>query len=285
MRLAGFFTITRPVNSFVAGFAAIVAYLIDTGTVIPQTLLLFFIVAFITAAGNVINDYFDAKIDAINRPDRPIPSGAVTMAAARGFATTLFLAGILMSFFTNSLCIVIAVINSLILLAYAGKLKRTPLLGNITVAYLSASIFLFGGALNGWDGLVHIIPVAAITFFAMLSRELVKDAEDVEGDRAGGADTLPIRIGIKKTLRLAFICTMPAVAASFIPYFWWEWGTWYLAGILIVDVIIIVAALRSRKCTTSLCVKASKSSFLLKAGMFASLIVFVLAAVFYRVGL
>ncbi len=59
------------------------------------------------------------------------------------------------------------------------------LFGNITVAYLSASIFLFGGALNGWDGLVHIIPIAVITFFAMLSRELVKDAEDVARGQGG----------------------------------------------------------------------------------------------------
>ena len=113
MRLAGFFTITRPVNSLVAGLAAIVAYLIATGTVIPETLLLFFVVALITAAGNVINDFFDAEIDAINRPDRPIPSGAVSRSAARGFAVTLFLAGILVSFFTNFLCIAIAIINSL----------------------------------------------------------------------------------------------------------------------------------------------------------------------------
>jgi len=280
MRFAGFFTITRPVNSFVAGLAAIVAYLIDTGTVIPQTLLLFFIVALITAAGNVINDFFDVKIDAINRPDRPIPSGVVTKAGARGFAVTLFLAGILLSFFTNTLCIGIAVINSLILIAYAGKLKRTPLLGNITVAYLSASIFLFGGALNGWNGLVHIIPIATITFFAMLSRELLKDAEDVEGDRTGGADTVPIRIGIKKTSRLALMSTVLAVAVSFIPYFWW--GTWYLAGILIVDIIIIIAALRGLNCETPACMKASMASLLLKAGMFASLVVFTLSAVFLK---
>jgi geranylgeranylglycerol-phosphate geranylgeranyltransferase len=278
MWFAGFFTITRPVNSLVAGLAAIVAYLIDTGTIIPQALLLFPTVALITAAGNVINDFFDAKIDAINRPDRPIPSGAVTRAAARGFAVTLFLAGILVSFFTNPLCIGIAVINSFILIAYAGKLKRTPLLGNITVAYLSASIFLFGGALNGWDGLVHIIPIATITFFAMISRELVKDAEDVEGDKAGDADTLPIRIGIKNTSRLALISTILAVAASFIPYFWW--GTWYLAGIIIVDCIIIIAALRGLKCTTPACMKASMASTLLKAGMFTSLVVFTLSAVF-----
>jgi len=198
MRLAGFIAITRPINSFVAGLAAIVAYLIDTGTVIPESLLLFFIVALITAAGNVINDFFDAEIDAINRPDRPIPSGAVSRGDARRFAVTLFLAGILVSFFTNSLCISIAIFNTLLLIAYAAKLKSTPLTGNIVVAYISASIFLFGGALNGLDGLIRIIPIAAITFFAMLSRELLKDAEDVEGDRAGGADTVPIRSALKK---------------------------------------------------------------------------------------
>jgi len=278
MRLAGFITITRPINSFVAGLAAIVAYLIDTGTVIPESLLLFFIVALITAAGNVINDFFDAEIDAINRPDRPIPSGTVSRGAARGFAVMLFLAGILVSFFTNSLCIGIAIFNVLLLIAYAAKLKSTPLIGNIVVAYISASIFLFGGALNGLDGLVRIIPIAAITFFAILSRELLKDAEDVEGDRAGGADTVPIRIGIKKTSEFAFITTVFAVAASFIPYFWW--GAWYLGGIIAVDIIIIIAALRGLNCETPACVKASMASSLLKAGMFASLVVFTLSAVF-----
>jgi geranylgeranylglycerol-phosphate geranylgeranyltransferase len=278
MRLAGFIAIVRPLNSFVAGLAAIVAYLIDTGTIIPESLLLFFIVALITAAGNVINDFFDAEIDVINRPDRPIPSGAVSRGAARGFAITLFLAGILVSFFTNSLCIGITIFNALLLIAYAAKLKTTPLIGNIVVAYLSASIFLFGGALNGLDGLVRIIPIATITFFAMLSRELLKDAEDVEGDRAGGADTVPIRIGIKKTTEFALITTVLAVLASFIPYLWW--GAWYLGGIIAVDIIIIIAALRGLNCETPVCVKASMASSLLKYGMFASLVVFTLSAVF-----
>jgi geranylgeranylglycerol-phosphate geranylgeranyltransferase len=278
MSLAGFFTLTRPTNSFVAGLAAIVAYLIDTGTLIPETLFLFVIVVLITAAGNAINDFFDAEIDAINRPDRPIPSGVVSRRAARGFATMLFLVGILVSIFTNLLCISITILNSFILIAYAAKLKSTPLSGNIAVAYLSASIFLFGGALNGWDGLIRIIPIAAITFFAILSRELLKDAEDVEGDRAGGADTVPIRIGIKKTSGLALITTVLAVATSFIPYFWW--GAWYLGGIIAVDIIIVIAALRALNCETPACVKTSRASSLLKAGMFASLVVFCLSAVF-----
>ena len=116
------------------------------------------------------------------------------------------------------------------------------------------------------------------TFFAMVSRELLKDAEDVEGDRAGGADTVPIRIGIKKTSEFALITTVLAVAASFIPYFWW--GVWYLGGIIAVDIIIIFAALRGLSCETPACVKASKASILLKAGMFASLVVFTVSAVF-----
>ena len=278
MRLAGFFTITRPVNSIVAGLAAIVAYLIATGSLIPETVFLFAIVAFITAAGNTMNDFFDADIDAVNRPDRPIPSGAVSRISARGFAITLFLAGILLSLFTNPICIGITIVNSLILIAYAAKLKRMPLPGNIAVAYLSASIFLFGGGFAGWDGLIHIIPIAAITFFAMLSRELLKAAEDVEGDRAGRADTVPLRIGIRKTTVFALISTVLAVMASFIPYVWW--GAWYLGGIIAVDIIVIIAALRSLHCETPACVKASKASSLLKAGMFASLIVFCLSAVF-----
>ena len=161
-------------------------------------------------------------------PIVPFPRARSSRGAARGFAVTLFLAGILISFFTNPLCIGIAVFNSMLLIAYAARLKSIPLIGNIAVAYLAASIFLFGGALNGSDGLIRIIPIAAITFFAMLSRELIKDAEDVEGDRAGGADTVPIRLGIRKTAEIAFISSVLAVATSFIPYFWW--GLWYLAG-------------------------------------------------------
>jgi geranylgeranylglycerol-phosphate geranylgeranyltransferase len=278
MSFAGLVKITRPVNSVVAGLAAIIAYLIATGTIISAVILLFIIVALVTAAGNVINDYFDAGIDRINRPERPIPSGAVTLSAAKGFAIFLFLAGICAAIFTTPLCVGIAIFNSLLLVAYASRFKGTPLIGNIAVSYLAASMFLFGGALNGWTGLVHIVPVAVITFFAMLSRELLKDAEDVKGDIAGGADTLPIRIGIKKTSLLAFTCSVIAVAASIIPIFWW--GPWYLTGIAVVDAVILAAAFRAIPCGTPECIQKSGASTLLKVGMFASLIVFTISAIF-----
>lgn len=278
MSLAGLFTITRPLNAVTAGLAAIVAYLIATGTVVPEALLLFFIVTLVTAAGNVINDYFDVEIDQVNRPDRPIPSGQVSLPAARAYAVTLFLAGILVSLFTNELCIAIAVFNSLLLFFYAARLKRTPLLGNITVSYLAASMFLFGGALGGIPGLLHVMPFAVMTFFAMMARELVKDGEDIEGDKASGAVTIPIRYGMEATTVLALSCAVLGVAISLVPYLWW--GSWYVCGIFLVDGVILVACLKAVRCTTSGALKASKASTLLKAGMFASLVIFILSALF-----
>lgn len=278
MRLAGFFTIIRPANSVVAGLATIVAYLIATGTLVPGIILLMAVVTLITAAGNVINDYYDAEIDAINRPERPIPSGTVSRNAALLYAGVLFVLGIIISVFTPLLCLVIAVLNSALLVAYAARLKSTPFFGNAAVSYLSSSIFLFGGAFDGWSGFVHMLPVAAITFLAMLARELLKDAEDIEGDRAGGADTLAIRIGVKKTALLAFIFALAAIAASAFPFFWW--GPWYLSGIALVDAIIFVAAFRALDCTDPARLKEAGSTTFLKLGMFASLFVFTLSAVF-----
>jgi geranylgeranylglycerol-phosphate geranylgeranyltransferase len=265
-------------NSVTAGLASVVAYLIATGTVIPAVLLLFAVVTLITAAGNVINDFFDVEIDRVNRPDRPIPSGQVSLPVARAYAVTLFLAAILVCLFTNELCIAIAVFNSLLLIGYAARLKRTPLFGNIAVSYLAASMFLFGGALGGVPGLFHVIPFAVMTFFAMLARELVKDAEDVGGDKTSGAVTLPIRYGIPVTMYLALFCAVLGVVASFVPYL--RWGPWYLYGILPVDGIILFAGIKSVRCTTPEGVKGSGASTLLKAGMFASLVVFTLSAVF-----
>jgi geranylgeranylglycerol-phosphate geranylgeranyltransferase len=279
MSLMGYIRITRPVNATVAGLAAAVGYLIATGSLIPSVLLLFVIVTLITAAGNAINDYFDAGIDAINRPERPIPAGTVTRTSARSYAATLFLAGVLVSLFTPLLCTAIAVMNSVLLVAYAARLKVLPLVGNGTVSYLSASIFLFGGALAGWDGLVRVVPVAVITFFAMLARELLKDAEDVEGDRAGGADTLPIRAGIVLTARSAFACSLLAAVASIVPFFWWGW--WYLAGIMPVDLVIVFAAYRTLSCKDPSCVAATRSTTYLKYGMFASLVVFTLCTLLF----
>jgi geranylgeranylglycerol-phosphate geranylgeranyltransferase len=278
MTAAGYFRITRPANAVVAGLAAVVAYLVATGSLVPGVLLLLVIVAFITAAGNVINDYYDAGIDAVNCPGRPIPSGQLTRRAALWYAAILFLAGVALSLFTTPVCAGFAVFNSLLLVCYAARLKAMPLAGNIAVAYLSGSMFLFGGAFAGYAGLIHLVPLAVITFLATMARELLKDAEDVDGDAAGGASTLPIRIGVRKTAYCAFAFTVFSACASIIP-FWW-WGAPYLLMIGIVDLVLLAAAYRTLSCDTPSCIRNSGAPSLLKYGMFASLVVFTVSAFF-----
>lgn len=278
MRYQGYFSIMRPMNAIVAGLAAVIGFFIATSTIIPAVLLLVIIVFLVTAGGNVINDYYDSEIDAINRPDRPIPSGKVKKETAYHIAAALFIAGIILSFFTNPLCAGIAVFNSVVLVFYASHLKKSFMLGNIAVSYLSASIFLFGGALSGTEGVLRLVPLALITFLAMMSRELLKDAEDVEGDRASDAVTYPIRYGIITTIRVSLFFIIGAIFASIIPVH--LWGPWYLSGIAIVDLLILYAVLRPLKCSTPECLKMTRATALLKYGMFASLVVFTLSAVF-----
>jgi geranylgeranylglycerol-phosphate geranylgeranyltransferase len=278
MTRAGLLTIMRPANSFVAGLAALLGYIVATGTLAPISLLLVPIVFAITAGGNVFNDLCDLEIDRINRPDRPLPSGKVTVEAAGVLAATLFSAGLVLTIPAGLPCVVIAVANSLLLLFYARTLKRTPLWGNVAVSYLAASIYPFGGALAGLAGLERTLPLAGITCLAMLARELLKDAEDVAGDSAAGARTIPIALGVKKTGVIAYACTLGAIAVSFLPIVPW-WGPAYLIGIGAADVVILFGAARALRCRTPECVRISRSTTLLKMGMYIALAVITGAAI------
>jgi geranylgeranylglycerol-phosphate geranylgeranyltransferase len=277
MTLAGLLAVTRPVNSLVAGLAALLGYIIATGTFAPFALLLVPVVFAITAGGNVFNDLCDLEIDRINRPDRPLPSGKVSPRAAGAFAAALFAAGLALSVPAGLPCVVIAVVNSLLLVLYAKSLKQTVFLGNAAVAYLSASVYPFGGALAGIPAMVHTFPLAGMTFLAMLSRELLKDAEDVPGDSAAGARTVPVVHGVKRTVVFAYACAIGAIAVSLLPVVPW-WGKHYLAGIGVADLVIFAGAAVALRCRTPECVRASRATTILKAGMFLALAVITAAA-------
>jgi geranylgeranylglycerol-phosphate geranylgeranyltransferase len=121
-----------------------------------------------------------------------------------------------------------------------------------------------------------VVPISVITFFAMISRELLKAAEDVEGDEKAGARTVPVSFGIRATVLFSLAAAVLAVAASLYPVAWWGWP--YLAGIVPVDIVILAAALLPVMCSDPGCVQRTRATSLLKIGMFAALIVFLAAA-------
>ncbi|MDR3102644.1 MAG: geranylgeranylglycerol-phosphate geranylgeranyltransferase [Methanocalculaceae archaeon] len=274
MSISAYAVIMRPANAIVSGVTAIMSYLVASGTDTISAFALFFIVTVICGAGNVLNDFFDLAIDTINRPNRPLPSGAISAKNAAIWAGVLFCSGIIASFATGPWCLAIAVFNVVLLIAYAAKLKKMPLFGNLSVAYLSGSIFLFGGVLAGSASLAVMLPLFAISFFGTLAREILKAAEDIEGDAVWGAKTLPMMLGVQKSGYVAVVLVLCAIAASTAPYS--HWGAVYLVSIAMIDLFVLYAAATSIRCRTPAELIATRSTSLIKYGMFATLFLFLI---------
>ena len=125
-----FLELMRYKNCAMAGLAAVIGSSIAYSAApheLSEIILLipvFITVFLITGAGNAINDYFDASIDAVNRPERPIPSGRLTKGSVYKFSILLFACGILIAYFIGTIPLVIALFNSMLLYVYAFSLKR-----------------------------------------------------------------------------------------------------------------------------------------------------------------
>ncbi|MDA0524785.1 geranylgeranylglycerol-phosphate geranylgeranyltransferase [Methanococcoides alaskense] len=238
-----------------------------------DTSLIFAIVFLVTGAGNGLNDYFDIEIDKVNKPSRPIPSGKISLKSALYFSLLLFITGIALAFLVNSLCGIIALFNSIILILYAQSLKRTPFFGNASVGYLTGSTFLFGGAVFGMSGLQALVVLFLLATLATIAREIVKDVEDIEGDKKDGARTLPILIGAKKASYIAAVFGFMAMLASPVPYLQSILNEKYLFVVAIADIFFLIAVYQilGKK-------DAAHSSKLFKFAMLFALISFIVGA-------
>jgi geranylgeranylglycerol-phosphate geranylgeranyltransferase len=175
------------------------------------------VVSLVTGAGNALNDYHDRQIDTINKQSRPLPSGAISPEAALAFSWMLFGFGIAACLWLDVACLVVALLNSGLLVWYAKYSKRWGIAKNLVVSYLVGSVFLFASlAVHKITLLVAILGVCAS--LATLSREIVKDIEDAEADRASGARTLALTLGTPKARRLAFSVLGGSVVLALVPY-------------------------------------------------------------------
>ena len=245
--LRGFVELTRPGNVVAAGVLTFTGSFVASGFGAAATPVAAAVAAtiFATAAGNAVNDYFDRDVDRVNRPDRPIPRGAVTARAGGAFSGLLFLGAVVAAVTLPITAIAIAVANLLALVVYTKLFKGLPGVGNVVVAYLTGSTFLFGGAAVGQVTSPAVAVLFALAALATLSRELIKDVEDIAGDRAEGLRTLPIVAGESAALRVGAAVLAVAVAASAVPYLMGTFGLVYVAVVLPADVVMLDAVRRS----------------------------------------
>ncbi len=226
-------------NVLLSGAASLVGAYIVSGRV-DLTIWLIIPIApmLIAAAGNIQNDLCDRAIDRLNRPDRPLASGAIQPASAKLAAIILFAAGMLAAIPLGWIPFVIALLVVLLLTVYNISWSRLPGWGNIAVALMGSLPIVYGAVaieLTARPQLKIAFAAAAAAFWLHLARELTKDVSDVEGDRAGGRRTLPILWGHVNVMRTTAVVMLTAAATAL-----WLGTTGWLGPIYMIGICLTV---------------------------------------------
>jgi len=209
-----------------------------------HTVRLYYLIAgtvLIAAAGYIINDYFDIETDKINRPDDVVIGKRISQLTALIAYILINIVALVIGAFTNPLVWVFFSLSILALFIYSYRLKKMPLAGNLLVAGLmSLTILILWFLQAGVDKIVFIFYII-FAFLSGLIREILKDAEDIEGDRSSGYLTFPVRFGLGMTEFLLFFILL--VFSILLVIFGWSnfiEGKWYVSVYLFIAVFLPV---------------------------------------------
>ncbi|NHJ20655.1 MAG: hypothetical protein EAX91_06935 [Candidatus Lokiarchaeota archaeon] len=290
MKLKDTLEIARPINC-VMGALSVIIGLLNTRIDIPVEILVINIILgvftyiFIAASGMVINDIYDVEIDKINRPDRPIPRGSITLKQAKLLFIIYLSFGII-------LCIVNTILFNLSLLnfilasffgfigwVYAKWGKKSGFFGNLVVGISFSIGLVYGALLNSIFIPLYIFYFFITAFSLLVSREIIKGCEDIEGDKKQGVKTLAIKFGVKNSRNIALIFAVIAIIFFILPI-----STNILNLPLFIVLMIVglieVAYTFFLMLTSKLEVRdLKKISLSLKIGMFIGLIAFLFASI------
>lgn len=181
--------------------------------------------AVVAAAGYIINDYYDIKIDLINRPERVIIGKRISRRKALFVNVLLNFLGIGLGFWLHPLVGGLLLSMGFTLWLYSNLLKRLPLVGNLVLPVLPTTVLLSVGALYGFFSLKLLLLIVLAGFITLI-RSLTKDMADMRGDKQFGLRTLPILWGIRKTKKLIF--AIAAVGGLVATMALWQLKNWPL---------------------------------------------------------
>lgn len=230
---------------------------------------------FIAAAGYIINDYFDVKTDKINRPNTIVIDRVIKRRWAMLWHVIFNALGIILGIYvaykagTTKLAI-IHVISVGLLWYYSTSFKKQLLVGNLIVSFLAAMtplmvmLYDLPKVIEIYNALLpdanldftllykYILAFSLFAFISSLIREIIKDMEDVEGDRETGGETVPIRWGMRasKAIVIGLISNM-ILLLSFVVYKLYSpkenLPTFYIIiGIILPSVFLIYRVYRAQ---------------------------------------
>lgn len=218
--ITAIFKTIRPINLFIIGLTHFLIFFFvlrnQIGTIVFPNFDIFLFsisIILITAAGYVINDYFDIYIDRINKPEKNFIGTIIHRRTAIFLHSFFNLASIIFGIYlsakyNNWYLLISFLIFSIFLYFYSAYFKRTTFFGNFTIALISAFGTILPLLCEDMARNIYNIELtnksivliyAGFAFFLTLAREIIKDIEDIKGDISKGCKTLPIKIGIKKS--------------------------------------------------------------------------------------
>lgn len=213
-------------------------------------LLTFFSMAFITSAGFAVNDYFDRESDAVIKPKRPIPSGALSLKQVVLVSSVFFAIGLILAVLINALSLLILIIDSVLLLFYSAIVKRkSGFAANILVGLLTGTAFLYGEAATLGSNAVNPLSLSMISVslypiaFGTIGGNILRDILSSEGDSKVGYPTLPQTIGNRGSVSVAAIFFATTAILSPLPYFF-GFSSYYVALILVWGIILLYSSAR-----------------------------------------
>ncbi|HOX81579.1 MAG TPA: geranylgeranylglycerol-phosphate geranylgeranyltransferase [Chryseolinea sp.] len=238
--------LTRFGNLLIIGLAQYftAAFLIEKNTVFDfHLLLLSSSTVLIAAAGYIINDYYDIKIDFINKPERVVIGRSIARRYAILFHVVLSCTGILIGASLSLRIGAVNIVSVFLLWLYSNNLKRLPLIGNVTVAFLTGlSIYMI--EIYYHSGKSMILIYATFAFFMTLIREIIKDMEDLKGDNSFGCKTLPITVGVRKTKIVIYIIIFIfSITVLMINQFYTGISIYYFLVCLFIPLLILLTRL------------------------------------------
>ncbi|MGB2868847.1 MAG: geranylgeranylglycerol-phosphate geranylgeranyltransferase [Bacteroidota bacterium] len=238
-KLLAYLELSRPVNVAIT-FCSIPAASVLAGARSPdwvQVLLAAATGGLVAAGANAVNDSFDVEIDRINRPDRPLPRGALSREEARAFWLITSLIAVGLNLFVNVKALGIVVFAVAVLYYYSAALKRTVFAGNLVVGLLTGMAFIYGAVAVG--RFERSLMPATFAFLVNVGRELIKDVEDLEGDRKESAATLPVKYGVKPALVLTTVILVSLIAVTILAYILHLYNQWYLYLVFVIDAALV----------------------------------------------
>lgn len=199
---------------------------------------------FISSAAMVVNDYFDLEVDKVNAPNRPLPSGTVTVSEVILLTAATSMAGLVVAGLLSGLNLAIAAVFWMVGFLYNWKLKETGLAGNMMVSASAAIPFIYGGVAVG-DPLNAVVwSFSVIAFLGNLGEEVASGIMDIKGDEQRHVKSVAIVWGKGVATFLSSLLLFSVILISFAPYLLGWLGHVYLVMITLADFVVAYSAVR-----------------------------------------